>query len=208
MPALLRVRRRALAALVAAAVVGGAGGLTFALVTPVTYTASGTLFVSSSGSSAQLLGDQHRYTQQARDSWATLATTPIVLTPVISELQLDMSAAALAKRIQVTSPADTVLLEIGVTDPSARRAARIANAVQDRLVALAPSLTPSTSAAEQPNPLVSLHRAKAVPAGPSALVLALSGALAGLLVWAVVLAVVRIGRLPRPPGGRPAPSMV
>lgn len=201
-------RRRLVVALAAAAVVGGAGGLAVSVLTPVSYTATGTLVVSSSSSSTTLL-EASTFSDQVRTSWGSVAKTPLVLQPVIAELHLHTSAADLARRIRADAPAGTVLIEIAATDPSAARAARIANAVQDRLVAVAPALSPTTTTTASGAPvLTSVQRAAAVPSGPSAVVLALSGALAGVLVWAVIVAVVLIVRMPRPPRGQPAPSML
>ncbi len=206
MPAAPR-RRRLAVALAAAAVVGGAGGLTVSLLTPVSYTAKATLLVSSSSSGTTLL-QSSGFADPVRTSWESVATTPLVLDPVIAELHLDTSAAALAGRIHADTPENSTLLEISVTDPSAAGATRLANAVQDRLVTIAPSLTPTTTSAQPADVLRSVQRAAATQSGPSAVVLALSGVLAGVLVWAVVVAVLLIVRMPRPPRGQPAPSML
>lgn len=206
MPTPPRTRRRILRAL-AAAVLGAAGGIAVALATPVAYTATGTVFVSTPQGSTTLL-EQSGYAQQVRSSYASLVTTPVVLQPVIDRLRLDTSAGALAARISVTSPADTVLVDIGVHDASAARAVRIENAVQDRLVDLAPSLTPVRAGSAPSVAVTAVKRPTSAPSGPAPVVVVLAGALAGVLIWAIVVAVVRIRRRPPRPPAQTAPSVL
>jgi capsular polysaccharide biosynthesis protein len=209
MPVSSRSRRRVLVALAGAAVLGAAGGGVIALARPVTYTATGTIFVSTTGvRSVEDLSQPPTFVQEVRSSYAGVATAPIVLQPVIDRLHLDTSVTTLAKRMSVDAPADTALLDIGVTDASASRAAAIANAVQDQLVDVSSSLAPTTSTAHRTVMMTAVQHATSAPSEPSPAVIVLAGALAGVLVWAVALVIVLLRRTPPPPPGHTAPSML
>ena len=75
-------------------------------------------------------------------SYAEVATSPRVLTPVIDQLGLRTTPKELAESVEATVPADTVILEIAVTDPDPTRAAQIANAVGDELAKATGDLSP------------------------------------------------------------------
>ena len=69
------------------------------------------------------------YAQNQVSSFALLAEQPVVLDPVIKQLNLDESVR-LSKRVTTTVPLDTVVMDISVTDTSATRGgAAIANAI-------------------------------------------------------------------------------
>lgn len=210
MPASAGSRRPALVALAAAAVVGALGGLVVALAQPVMYTATGAVSVATSARGVADRGERPPIEQQVRTAWADLATAPTVLGPVIEQLHLRTSEAALASRIDAATPDGQTVVSIGVTDPSAARAAQIANAVQDRLVAVAPALTPATPDRKQVTTLRSVLRATPppTPSGAPPLLVVLGGMIAGLGIWVIALLVLRIARTPGPPRGRPAASML
>lgn len=63
-------------------------------------------------------------------TFAELATTGSVLTPVSEEL--DRTQAALANQVTVTAPADSTLLNVTVSDENTELAAQIANEVGDQ----------------------------------------------------------------------------
>lgn len=115
------------------------------------YTATSSVFFSVAGgdSSTQLLQGSTFSQNQVR-SYALLATMPVVLQPVIDDLGLTSSTAQLAAQINTTTPPETVVLEISVTDPDPNRAAAVANAVTTQLSETVASLssddTPGTPA--------------------------------------------------------------
>ncbi|MCW2794019.1 MAG: chromosome partitioning protein [Nocardioides sp.] len=95
-----------------------------------TYRASASIFFSLQfGDSASALVQGSTYTQSQVTSYAQLATSPVVLQPVIDDLGLNLDARALAGRVSAAPPVDTVIVEVTVTDTSAVRSARIADAV-------------------------------------------------------------------------------
>jgi polysaccharide biosynthesis transport protein len=126
-------RRWRLVVAVALAVVALAGAATW-LMTPQ-YTARSELYVSTvSGENATDLFQGSTFTQRQVATYANVATTPYVLSPVIDDLGLESTPAELASRITVQNPPNTVLLEIAVTDPDPQRALDVAAAVSDRVV--------------------------------------------------------------------------
>lgn len=129
--------------IVAFTVLGGA--VAFALsasVTPV-YQSTATLYFSlSQGSSASDLNQGSTYTQNQMLSFAQLATSSLVLQPVIDELDLDTTPRRLARTIEVTVPLETVLLQIQASSPHAEEAADIANAVAESLTDVVENVSP------------------------------------------------------------------
>lgn len=109
-------------------VVGLAAGWT-ALATKQ-YTSTTQFFVSVSGSDdTTALQQGSTFTQQRVKSYASLLTTPRALSPVVDELGGEETTADLSEQITVTTPPDTVMLEVSVTDSSPERAQAITRAI-------------------------------------------------------------------------------
>lgn len=106
-------------------------------------TASSYATLSQAGSVSELVQGS-TYTQNLMQSIALLATTPKVLDPVIWDLDLDISAATLAKSITATVPLNSFIIEIRATDPDPQRAAEIADSVATELAVTFQQLSPST----------------------------------------------------------------
>ncbi len=110
------------------------------------YTSQTSVFFSIQfGGSASELAQGATYTQNSVTSYATLAVEPIVLDPVIQELELDLTAAALADRVAAAAEVDTSIVEVAVTDPSPTRAAAIAAAIAQQLTETVDRLSPQDS---------------------------------------------------------------
>lgn len=110
--------------------------------TPV-YTASATSFVSMSfGKSPNELTQGSVYVRGQLESFAKLADTPVVLEPVIEELDLGVTASQLAGRVSVTIPGDTAMLTVKANDTSPELAAAIANGVAEEMAVAALDLSP------------------------------------------------------------------
>ncbi len=71
------------------------------------------------------------FIQQRIKSYADVVTSPAVLTSVSEGYGVSVSAG----QISVTAPADTVLLDITVTDTDPARAVVIANGIADKFPA-------------------------------------------------------------------------
>ncbi|MGB3827962.1 MAG: polysaccharide biosynthesis tyrosine autokinase, partial [Ornithinimicrobium sp.] len=80
------------------------------------------------------LAQGSNFTQRQVTTYADVATTPYVLEPVIETLGLDLTPQQLAAKVTTQAPANTVLLNVAVTDPDPDRALEIAAAVSDQLV--------------------------------------------------------------------------
>lgn len=115
------------------------------------FSASSKVFVSTqAGETPQDLVQGNNFTQARVKTYASLVTTPIVLEPVIDKLDLDVSAAQLALHVGASSPLDTTLITISVTDTDPRRAANIANAASQSLSAVVREIE---STGENPSPV-------------------------------------------------------
>ena len=108
------------------------------------YRATTTLFFSVSGvDSTAALFQGATFSQNQVQSYALLAKLPAVLQPVVDELDLDQSARQLSAQIATSIPADTVLLNVSVSSPSAESAAEIANSVGAELAKVVTNLSKS-----------------------------------------------------------------
>lgn len=101
----------------------------YSLVATPQYQAQTELFVSVRTGEASTgdLTQGSTYVRQAVTSYVSVVTSGVVLDQVIDELDLDTTANALAERITASSPTNTVLIDIAVTDPDPDQAALIAN---------------------------------------------------------------------------------
>jgi succinoglycan biosynthesis transport protein ExoP len=143
------VRRRWLTvAIVFFSCFAAAGALT--LLTTPRYTATTELFfgVQGTGSAAEL-AQGSTFSVQQMTSYARVATSPLVMDPVIQQLGLGVSPAVLAKQVSASVPAETVILELSVTDANPEQAARIANALGSTLAEAAVALTPDRADGSQ-----------------------------------------------------------
>lgn len=120
-----------------------AAAAAMALTATPRYTAKTQLFFAVQGSgTATDMAQGSTFAEKQMSSYAQVATSPLVLTPVIRDLRLRMSADELASKTTATVPAETVILEISVTDTSASRAAAIANAIGRQVSRATDQLTP------------------------------------------------------------------
>lgn len=156
------LRRNWLLILGLAIVAGAAGGGYSALQTPI-YQSTASVFVTTqSANTVSELNQGSTYTQQVVQSYADVVTKAIVLAPVIEKLNLDMTPGALGRKLSASAPLNTVLLEISAVDKSPQRAADIANAVTESLVAVVPKLSPASDGGVSPVKITVLQ-----PASPS-----------------------------------------
>jgi succinoglycan biosynthesis transport protein ExoP len=119
------------------------------LMTP-RYTATTRLFFGVEGTgSAVELAQGSSFAERQMTSYAEVATSPLVLDPVISKLALPFTAAELAQAVSANVPTDTVILDLSVADSDPRRAAAIANAVSSQLSEVAGNLSPDRADGSQ-----------------------------------------------------------
>jgi succinoglycan biosynthesis transport protein ExoP len=134
-------RRWVGATAVALAVLAAASALTL-LSTPK-YTATTRLFFAVQGSeSVTDLAQGSTFAQRQMISYSEVATSPLVLDPVIRDLGLDTTSTALAGSLTAVVPSDTVILEVSAVNADPVRARDIANAVGSQLSEVATTLVP------------------------------------------------------------------
>ncbi|MGG7507703.1 polysaccharide biosynthesis tyrosine autokinase [Plantibacter sp. YIM 135249] len=185
----LQLVKRGWYLLVAATLLGAgvAGGLSL-LATPVFSSTASLYFSLSQGNSASDLNQGSTYTQNQMLSFAQLATSAMVLDPVIDDLGLDKNATQLGRRVTVTTPQNTVILNVVVTDRSGQVAADIANGVADQLVKSVEAIAPRDAQGKTTVSATTIDAAvvpqyQSSPDKPKNVVLgALIGFVAGLLI--------------------------
>ncbi|MFX4285458.1 polysaccharide biosynthesis tyrosine autokinase [Janibacter sp. G349] len=122
------LRKRWITIVVTMLVVVGLAGLLTAL-QEKKYTSSTQFFVSVSGADTTALQQGSTFTQERVKSYAQLLKTPRALDPVVEELDDGTKTADLASSINVTTPPETVMLEVAVMDTSPRHAQKVATAI-------------------------------------------------------------------------------
>ncbi|WP_369257936.1 polysaccharide biosynthesis tyrosine autokinase [Geodermatophilus amargosae] len=178
------VLRRRWGQVLAATVVGLLAGGVHAWTAPVTYrSTAGAFFSLVSGSSASDLVQGSTYAQNQVESFAQLAVTPEVLQPVVDRLDLSESAVGLARRVEVTVPTGTVIVEVTVTDASAERSATLADAVITSLSAVVERIAPQDEAGDATVRATTVTPAEVPtrPASPDVLLALLAGLFGGVL---------------------------
>ena len=153
-----------------------------------TYEAQAKAYVSvrtDTRASGELLQGAN-FAQQNMSTFAELAETERVLTPVAEELELNRNYRELADQITVSAPSDSTLLNITVTDENPELAAVIANEVGAQLKELVEDdlESPQGDEDESPVQITLVHSAKepATPVSPRVPVNLMLGLLLGLAV--------------------------
>ncbi len=114
----------------ALALLGAAAGYGLSQLMDERYRSETTVMISPArGDSTIELVQGSNYVQSVVQTYAVLARSPVVLQPVIDELELDETAARLAARTDVEAPLNTMVIEIGVTDATAETAQDAADAI-------------------------------------------------------------------------------
>lgn len=132
----------------AAALVGAILFGAYSMLATPQYRATTTLFFYLSGAdSTTALLQGSTYAQNQVRSFALLAEQPVVLDPVIKELNLPETSIQLSKQVTTTVPLDTVVMDVSVTDTSPTQAAAIANAIGKQMSAAITNLSPAGEAA-------------------------------------------------------------
>lgn len=128
--------------LLAVLVCGGGAWMVSKVSTPEYKAQAGLYFSLNASKSATDLNQGSTYTQNQMVSFAQLATSPIVLDPVMSDLGLSADRSKLANSLTVATPLNSVILQVGVTYPSAQKSADIANSVANYLSRAVEQLSP------------------------------------------------------------------
>ena len=177
------------------------GWMVSAAATPIYRSQASVYFSLSLSKSATDLNQGSSYTQNQMVSFAKLATSPSVLQPVIDQLQLTATPRALAGTLDVSTPPDSVIVQIAAKDASADRAAGIANAVAAELSHAVEQIGPG-QVADDPlmtSRIIETAVPAAHPAEPNVRVNIIAGGLLGLL-GGILLGILLDKLSPRIPG--------
>lgn len=181
-----RVLRKSWWMIVALILLGVGAAATVSVLQTPRYSATAKVFVStqSAGTVSDLVQGNAFSVQRVR-TYSDLVSTPIVLLPVIRQLELDISPELLAEQIVASAPLDTSIIAITVDDTDPALAAAIANSASENLAAVVEEIeTPALDGAISPVKLTRAQEAT-VPIFPDSpripLYLAL-GAAAGMLL--------------------------
>lgn len=129
------LRRRWWVVLVSAAL-GTLVAAAFLTVTPKTYTATATVYVSANAANAnQLQGSRTSGAAVNMDNEAQIVQSDLVAGPAAKALRSSVPLAQLIKQLTVTVPANTTVLDIACTASSARASAACAQAFANSYLA-------------------------------------------------------------------------
>jgi succinoglycan biosynthesis transport protein ExoP len=117
-----------------------AAALVFSGLQQKLYQAQATLIVGQSLSAINPDYNQLLVSQRLSSTYASVATTRPNLEAVIKQLHLDEGVDQLAGQVSASAALDSTLLTITVQDTDPTRAADIANALADQLVATSPAV--------------------------------------------------------------------
>ncbi len=178
----LRVIGRRWLVIVTLGLLTAGAALAYASTLPTLYQSTSSVFVSSlRGETTSELVQGSTFTQDVVQSYAQLATMPVVLDPVIASLGLETTSQRLAKRVTANTPINTVIIEITVTDGSAERAAAIADSITGSLSSAVQSLAPRgpNNTASITLQTVSAAQIPTSPSSPNTPLIAITGLILG-----------------------------
>ncbi|WP_052109688.1 polysaccharide biosynthesis tyrosine autokinase [Knoellia sinensis] len=115
------------------------------------YTSSTQFFVSTADSAnSSQLAQGGTFTQQRVKSYSELLKAPKLLDPVIAESGVDLTPTTLGEKITATTPPDTVLIDVTVTDASPTRARDIAAGIAEVFPTVVSDLEKVSPSADSP----------------------------------------------------------
>jgi polysaccharide biosynthesis transport protein len=126
--------------LVASVVLAGVAGFAVSSILPKVYEAKATLIVGQSLTAASPDYNQLLVSQRLSTTYATVATKRPILDSVIAQLGLKVTSDALSTEVSADAPLDSTLLTISAKDVDPVRAAAIANALAEQLIAASPAI--------------------------------------------------------------------
>lgn len=174
-------------------VLGAAGAYGYARTLPKQYSSQASVMViPAKGETTGELVQGSNYVQNLVHTYTVIAASPIVLDQVISALNLTEQSFELARRVNIESPLDTVIITISVTDATPEGAQNVANAIANSLSSAVSQLSPKSSGgiAAVRIEVISPARFTNVPSAPNMTTYTLLG-LAGGLMLGVAFVVIR-----------------
>jgi tyrosine-protein kinase len=163
--------------------------------TPKAYVATSQVFVTTSQvKDASGLFSGNQFAQSRVQSYVSVVTSPLVVEPVRTQLNIGLSEHQLARKISATAPLNKTLVNISVRDGSAREAAAIANSAASRFINVVKDIetqtTPTATQAAAPVLRLTVIHPAAVPSAPVApqkRLLVLVGFFGGLVVGLLIV---------------------
>ncbi|HEV7847876.1 MAG TPA: polysaccharide biosynthesis tyrosine autokinase [Mycetocola sp.] len=128
----VRILHKSWILIVACTLLGVGAAAAYSLTLAPKYQSTTQLYVSVRASEGAATGDLVQgtsFARQAVTSYVDVVNSALVLDRVIDELGLDMTAQQLAPTIAASSPLNTVLIDVTVTNTDPVQAAAIANSV-------------------------------------------------------------------------------
>ena len=161
-------------------------------VTPIYHSTASLYFSLRTASSGSDINQGSAYTQAQMLSFARLATSSVVLDPVADELDAGLSTTQLRRMMTVTIPQNTVILDVRVGSSDPERAADVANAIADSLIAAVDEVAPASDEGEATVTARSIDPANpaAFQTSPNKQQDALLGAIVGFLLASVAVVLV------------------
>ena len=134
------IARRRLPLFVACAVLAAVAAYVGSSFIPKTFEAKATLIVGQSLSAANPDYTQLLVSERLAATYAEVVTTQPILAQVVSDLALATTTEELAARVRADASPDSTILIITAQDSDPGRAAAIANALADDLIAASPTI--------------------------------------------------------------------
>jgi polysaccharide biosynthesis transport protein len=164
---ILRVLRKRWLSVLVTLVVAVLLAVAVTAVMPARYTATAKMFFSArSGQSITELNEGTTFAASQMSSLADIATSPLVLEPVIDDLGLDTTPTELAESVRITVPEGTAILQIAATAQTAQESADLVNAVAGELSDASDGLFPAAADGDEAV-RATIHTPGAVPTEPS-----------------------------------------
>ena len=163
--------------------VGGAGLLTWHT-TPM-YTSSAQLFISTTGSADTSAAYQgNLFSQQRVASYVEILQSERLAARVVEQLGLDETPAQLAETVSAEDVAETVLVDVSVTRPSATEARDVVAALGEEFIAMVTDLeTPEGAASSTVKvEVIEKPQVAGAPTSPSLHMNIALGLMAGLML--------------------------
>ncbi|WP_405371782.1 MULTISPECIES: polysaccharide biosynthesis tyrosine autokinase [unclassified Microbacterium] len=189
----IRVLRKNWLVIVVLTLVGLGAAAGYSLTRTPVYESSSTVFVSTqTGGTAAELQQGSTFTQARINTYVGLATKPIILNPVIAELDLGITASELAENVTASAPLNSTLIDITVQNSDSVVAAEISNQIAASLASAVPQIEPESADGTSPVQLTRVEDAQPAlaPASPNVPLNLALGALIGLALG-IGLAVLR-----------------
>lgn len=175
-------------AILALFLIGGVLGYLTAQLMPHQYKSEGSVLVSvNRGDSTLELTQGSTFVQAVMPSYVVMATSDVVLQPVIDDLNLGGTTSKLSQSVTASTPLNTAVIDITVVEGSASEAQRVAAAVMDSLSKAIPKASPHTAKGTSSVTATTIQNASlpVAPFAPSTRLYMMLGAIIGLAVGAV-----------------------